>query len=117
MNSTMQYKGYQANVVYEAEDDLLVGHIMHINDIIGFHGTSLKEVKAAFKEAVDDYLDHCKETGKSPNKPFSGKVMFRIAPEIHARAALAAQLKGMSLNQWAEQVLAEAASPTSDPKQ
>lgn len=107
--NTMSYRGYQADIVYEAEDDLLVGHIMHINDIIGFHGTSLKEVRAAFKEAVDDYLSSCKETGKEPNKPYSGKVMFRIDPKVHAQAAHAAQAKGMSLNQWAEEALAKAA--------
>jgi predicted HicB family RNase H-like nuclease len=110
MNTTMSYKGYQANIVYDADDDLLVGHIMHINDIISFHGTSLKEVKAAFKEAMDDYLTFCKEEGKTPNKPFSGKVMFRFDPEVHAKAALAAQVKGISLNQWAEEVLKKAAS-------
>ena len=109
MNSMMKFKGYNAQIVYDAEDDLLVGHIMNINDIISFHGTSVKEIKAAFKEAVDDYLAYCKELGKQPNKPFSGKVMFRIAPEIHAKAALAAQLKGISLNQWAEEVMEKAA--------
>ena len=108
--NTMSYNGYQADVVYEAEDDLLVGHIMHINDIIGFHGTSLSEVKAAFIEAVDDYIAFCEETGKQPNKPYSGKVMFRIDPAVHAKAALAAQLKGISLNQWAEDVLRKAAT-------
>ena len=106
--NTMHYKNYQANIVYDADDDLLVGHIIHINDIIGFHGTSLKEMKVAFKESVDDYLTHCEKTGKSPNKPFSGKVMFRIDPEVHAKAALAAQLKGVSLNQWAQQLFSEA---------
>ena len=109
MNTMMNYKGYSAHIVYEADDDLLVGHIMNINDIISFHGASLKEIKSAFKEAVDDYLAYCKEIGKSPNKPFSGKVMFRIAPEVHAKAALAAQLKGISLNQWAQEVLNKAA--------
>lgn len=108
--NTIKYKGYQANIVYEAEDDLLVGHIIHINDIIGFHGTSLKEMKAAFKDAVDDYLAYCSKIGKEPNKPFSGKVMFRIDPEVHAKAAMAAQQKGVSLNQWAEEVIEKAAS-------
>ena len=106
--NTIHYKNYQANIVYDADDDILVGHIIHINDIIGFHGTSLKEMKVAFKESVDDYLAHCEKTGKSPNKPFSGKVMFRIDPEVHAKAALAAQLKGVSLNQWAQQLFSEA---------
>jgi predicted HicB family RNase H-like nuclease len=36
--------------------------------------------------------------------------MFRVSPEIHRRAAVAAWLSGKSLNQWAEEVLDQAAS-------
>jgi len=36
--------------------------------------------------------------------------MFRVSPEIHRRAAMAAELSGKSLNQWAEEVLDHAAS-------
>jgi predicted HicB family RNase H-like nuclease len=87
---------------------LLVGRIIAINDDISFHGTSLKQIKAAFKGSVDDYLAFCKEMGKEPNKPYSGKVMFRIDPEVHARSALAAQSKDMSLNKWVEDVFRKA---------
>ena len=51
----------------------------------------------------------CAKVGKEPQKPFSGKVMFRIDPETHRQAALAAELAGVSLNQWAEQVIEKAA--------
>lgn len=37
-------------------------------------------------------------------------MMFRVDPEIHAKAARAAALSGKSLNQWAADVLAEAAT-------
>ena len=30
--------------------------------------------------------------------------MFRVGPEVRRRAALAAELSGMSLNQWSEEV-------------
>nr|WP_245426135.1 toxin-antitoxin system HicB family antitoxin [Phyllobacterium bourgognense] len=36
-------------------------------------------------------------------------MMFRVKPEIHRRAALAAERAGKSLNQWAEEALDEAA--------
>ena len=36
--------------------------------------------------------------------------MFRISPEVHRKAALAAELSGKSLKQWAEEVLARAAT-------
>ena len=50
-------------------------------------------------EAVEDYLETCARIGKKPQKAFSGQVMFRINPEVHRRAALAAELSGKSLNQ------------------
>jgi predicted HicB family RNase H-like nuclease len=34
-------------------------------------------------------------------------VTFRITPELHAKAALDSELAGKSLNQWAEEALAE----------
>ena len=36
---------------------------------------------------------------------FSGQMMLRVNPEVHRKAALAAELAGKSLNQWAEEVL------------
>jgi len=35
--------------------------------------------------------------------------MFRVSPEVHRRAPVAAELAGKSLNQWAEDVLSRAA--------
>jgi predicted HicB family RNase H-like nuclease len=109
MTETMKVKGYHGSVEFSIEDDCLHGRVLGIGDIITYEGNSVKEIKIAFKEAVDDYLQLCKELGKNPEKPYSGKVMFRIDPAVHAKAALAAQLKGVSLNQWAEEVLAKAA--------
>ena len=99
------YKGFAATVEFDAEDEILVGRIAGINDVIGFHGDTPQEVKAAFYEAVDDYIDACAKVGKSPEKPYSGKVMLRVDPELHARVALAAQLAGKSINQLGEEAL------------
>ena len=108
MTETLKFKGYHGSIEFSIEDDCLHGRLLGIDDIISYEGNSVKEIKTAFEEAVDDYLKVCEEIGKSPEKPYSGKVMFRIDPAIHAKAALAAQLKGVSLNQWAEDVLSEA---------
>src|SRR5574337_139959 len=103
--SMLTYRGYNARVELDPEDEIFVGHIAGINDVVGFHGASVEDIKAAFHNAVDDCLETCRIAGKSPDKPYSGRVMFRISPETHARAALAAELSGKSLNQWAEDVL------------
>ncbi len=63
----------------------------------------------AFREALDDYLADCAEQGVTPEKPASGKVMLRIAPEVHAAALKAAARSGTSLNKWAEGALGKAA--------
>jgi predicted HicB family RNase H-like nuclease len=106
----MSYKGFSARVEFDPEDEIFVGRLAGINDLVGFHAESVAELKAAFQEAVEDYIATCDKAGKPPERPFSGKVMFRVAPEVHARAALAAQLSGKSLNQWAEDTLRDAAS-------
>lgn len=105
----MSYKGYHARVEFSDEDNLFVGRLAGVNDIITFEGESVTELKAAFEEAVDDYLETCKQLDKQPQKPFSGRVMFRLSPELHAKLSLAAELSGISLNQWAERALSHAA--------
>ena len=105
--NTMTYKGYAAQIRYSDEDGCFVGHIAGINDIVGFHGESVSELRAAFKEAVDDYLETCAKLSRSPQKPYSGRLMLRIPPEIHAAVATAAEVSGQSINQWATERLAE----------
>jgi predicted HicB family RNase H-like nuclease len=101
----MSYRNYLARVEYDAGDRLFIGRIAGINDVVGFHGESVAELETAFREAVDDYVETCAKIEKAPEKPYSGRVMFRVNPATHARAALAAQIRGLSLNQWAEQAL------------
>jgi predicted HicB family RNase H-like nuclease len=34
--SVMSYKGYKARVAFDAEDEIFVGHLAGINDVVGF---------------------------------------------------------------------------------
>jgi predicted HicB family RNase H-like nuclease len=54
--STMTYKGYTARIEYDDEDEIFVGHLVEIDDIIGFHADTVDGLKTAFRETVDDYL-------------------------------------------------------------
>lgn len=108
MNS-MSYKGYVARIEFDERDDIFVGRLLGVRDIISFHAESVAGLRAEFHMAVDDYLHDCAERGVSPEKPASGKVMLRIRPEIHAAATVAAQAAGKSLNQWADEVFERAA--------
>jgi predicted HicB family RNase H-like nuclease len=67
----------------------------------------VEELRNAFREAVDGYVETCARVGKTPQRPYSGQLMVRISPEAHARAALAAELAGKSLAKWTEERLRE----------
>jgi predicted HicB family RNase H-like nuclease len=104
----MTYKNYAARIEYSDEDRCFVGHIAGIKDIIGFHGETVGELLEAFQAAVDDYLATCEKLERTPQKPYSGKLMLRIPPEVHAHAAMMAEVHGKSINQWAAEVLSNA---------
>ncbi|MBK6745330.1 type II toxin-antitoxin system HicB family antitoxin [Ottowia sp.] len=107
--SKMIHKGYTAHIQYDDRDGIFVGRVLGIVDIIGFHADTAADLRAAFHDAVDDYLESCKRLGKEPQTAASGKMMLRVNPEVHRAALIAAQAEGTSLNRWVERVLGEAA--------
>jgi predicted HicB family RNase H-like nuclease len=106
--NTMIYKSYAARIEYSDEDACFIGHIAGITDVIGFHADNVQELRAAFEEAVEDYLASCAKLGRAAQKPASGRLMLRVPPEVHTAALVAAQVSGQSLNQWATQALRHA---------
>ena len=103
------YKGYSAKVTVDQDEGLLCGEVVGIVDVVTFQGKTVEELTQAFHDSVDDYLDYCRELGKKPDKPYSGRFVLRVAPELHRRIALAASKSGVSMNEWITAVL-EAAS-------
>ena len=106
--NAMIFKGYTARVEYDPEDRIFTGRLAGIDDIVVFHGSTVDELETAFQESVDHYLEVSQRTGRSAKKPFSGKLMLRIPPEVHAAVATAAEVNGKSINQWASDVLEKA---------
>jgi len=104
MNSLL-YKGYAARVDFSELDDCFIGHIIGIKDVIGFHGDTVNELKNAFYAAVEDYKETCEIIGKKPQNPYSGNLTLHIPPEVHAAVATAAQVHGVSIDQWASNAL------------
>lgn len=103
----MTYKGYIGSVHYSDEDEVFHGKIEAISDLIMYEGSSVKELKKAFHEAVDDYLETCKEMGREPQKPFKGSFNVRVPSTLHRKAAQKAAMMGISLNQFIQKALEE----------
>ncbi len=94
----MHYKGYPARVEYSAEDGCLVGRVLGIRDIIGFHGDSVVEAENDFREAIDFYLESCKRRGKKPDKPGNDDIPVPIPASIYSRISLAAEISGQTIS-------------------
>jgi len=107
--NTMSFRNYLASVEYDPEDKIFVGHLVGIHDIVSFHGSSVAELEAAFHDAVNHYLEVCEKIGQTPQRSYSGKLTLRLAPEVHMAVATAAEIRHKSINQWAADVLAQAA--------
>jgi predicted HicB family RNase H-like nuclease len=107
--NTLTYKGYTARVEFDDRDNVFWGKVLGVDDGITFEGDTVAALTAGFHNAIEFYLADCTATGRSPQKPASGKLMLRVPPEVHSAALVAAQAAGKSLNQWAAKVLADAA--------
>ncbi len=67
----MKYKNYLAQIKVDEEADVFHGEVINIKDVLTFQGKTANELKKAFKNSIEDYLDFCKELNQEPDKPFS----------------------------------------------
>lgn len=116
MVNTMTHRGYTASMTFDSEDKIIVGRVLDVDDIITFHGESVAQFELNFHAVVDDYIAACETLGGAAEKPASGKLMLRVAPNVHAAALKAAARSGVSLNKWAEQALGTASRKSASPK-
>lgn len=108
MNNILEYKGFKAKIEFSADDNVFFGHLIGIDDVVSFHGETVKDLERAFKDSVDFHIELCEKLGKKPKKQYSGKVMLRLPGQLHEKIALAAETAGKSINEWGKDVLESA---------
>ena len=101
----MKYKNYEASVKFDEEIEISYGEVINPRDVITFQGSSVEELKKAFEDSAEDYLEFCRNRNEEPDKPFSGSVVLQISPELHHQLYRKAKLKGKSLNSLIEESL------------
>ncbi len=89
----LEHKGYSGRVVFDDEADLFHGELIGLRDVVTFQGRSTDELRLAFEESVDDYLEFCDERSESPNAPPKVQVVLplpdTLADRLHDRATAA----------------------------
>jgi predicted HicB family RNase H-like nuclease len=109
MQNTMTIDGYQALITFDPEIQMFRGEFLGLNGGADFYAKDVKGLHREGTISLKIFLDACAEDGVEPRKQFSGKFSLRIDPSLHEAAAIAAAAHGKSLNQWAEDVLRQAA--------
>ena len=94
------YQGYCGKAEWDPGGDQFHGEVIGVRDVITFQGRTPSQLRQAFIASVDDYLAFCIDRGEPAEKPFSGKFLMRVDPEVHRKLATLAELSGKSLNQY-----------------
>jgi predicted HicB family RNase H-like nuclease len=107
----MTYKGYGGSVRFDDESDIFHGEVTGLRDVVTFQGRTVDDLKAAFQDSIDDYLEFCASRGEEPDKPFSGRFLLRVDPSLHRRLVELSSSEGESLNNWIASRLGDIAKP------
>lgn len=100
----MEYKGYIGHVEFDDEAGIFHGEVINLRDVITFQGETVEELRTAFRDSIEDYIEFCAERGEEPERPFSGKFTVRISPELHRKLYVQAKLQNKSLNGWVSEL-------------
>lgn len=105
MTDVLQYKNYFAEVHFSTEDEVFYGKLIGIGDLVTFESDSVKGLKKAFAESVDEYLKTCIETNRLPEKVYKGSFNVRVPTDLHRKAALFAAMNKVTLNEFVRYAL------------
>lgn len=105
MKNLIEYKGYVGSVEFSQEDELFYGKVQGIRALISYEGSNAAELIEDFHSAVDNYIELCKEKGKSPEKAYKGSFNIRISPELHKKIAIYAMEHNITLNSFVEEAV------------
>ena len=96
----LKYKGYQGSIEFSVEDLCLHGRLLFIDDLVTYEAETVQELKKAFEESVDDYIETCRKFNREAQKPYKGSLNIRPGSALHKEAAEKAFLRGVSINEY-----------------
>jgi predicted HicB family RNase H-like nuclease len=105
MSNTIEYNGYIGTIEYSQEDKCFFGKLDMINDLVTFEANNANDLEKNFKNAVDEYIETCKQLGREPQKAFKGVFNVRTGSELHMAAVRNALKMGISLNSYIKSLI------------
>lgn len=109
MMNTMTIGGQRAVIQFDPEIAMFRGKFVDLSGGADFYADSVAGLQHEGETSLRVLLEMCAKKGIDPTRHYSGKFQVRVNEELHARAAEAAAVKGVSLNQFVQAAIAEAA--------
>ncbi len=107
MRDVLRHKDLIGSVHFSAKDDCFFGKLEGVEDLVTFEGRDVTELKRAFRQAVEDYLELCRAAGRPSRKSYRGSFNVRMPAELHEKAARKSALLGISLNELVQKAVAK----------
>ncbi len=97
MSNLLKHRGYYGSIEASPEDNCLFGRLQFIRALVSYEGETVAELKEAFEQAVDDYLDTCASLGQE-----RGTLQGLVQRSHRARPASGRQRCGKPAEHYAE---------------
>lgn len=94
----LKYRGYEGTAELDVARGVCRGKILLIDDLVTYESSVIGQLQSEFEAAVEDYLETCKELGRSPQLPLKGQFNVRVPPSLHKELILRATADVSSLN-------------------
>ncbi|MEJ5207626.1 MAG: type II toxin-antitoxin system HicB family antitoxin [Lysobacteraceae bacterium] len=109
MKNTMNIDGHRAVITFDPDIGMFRGEFSGLSGGADFYAEDVAGLRREGATSLRVYLEACARRGIDPLAKASGAINLRVPPDLHRAATLAAKASGKSLNQWATQVLRDAA--------
>ena len=86
----LAYKGFLGSIEWDVESKLLHGKILFVSDLVTYEAKDETELCREFEAAVEDHVTTCKQLGRKPPKPFSGKLSVKADIQVQPAAIISA---------------------------
>ena len=108
MMNIIEIDGCRAVIRYNAEQAIFYGVFVGLRSEVNFSAPDIEGLRQKGKLALSAFLDQCRVSGTKPLLEYSGELVLRIHPGLHAELAARAFAAGKNVNRWLAELIEQA---------
>ncbi len=95
----------KAALYYDGQRDMFRGEFIGLSTKLVFLAQDIDELFRQGEIVLEDFLARCRLDGTEPLQEYSGELILRIHPGLHAEVAAQAFASGKTVNQWLAEMI------------